>query len=88
MKETLRAAIAALNHAAVWALVLAIRAYQAVLSPMLGNNCRFAPSCSKYAVEALQTHGVLKGTVLAVWRVLRCHPFSEGGYDPVPEKRR
>ena len=68
--------------------VLLIRGYQKYISPHLGGNCRFRPTCSQYAVEALTTHGLLKGGVLAVWRILRCNPFGKFGYDPVPEKGR
>ena len=62
-----------------------IRAYQLIISPLLGPSCRFYPSCSQYAVEAIKIHGVFKGSYLVVHRVLRCHPGCEGGYDPVPE---
>ena len=65
-------------------LRLLIRAYRYAVSPMLGSNCRFTPSCSEYALEALKRHGVLRGSALAVWRVVRCNPWSQGGYDPVP----
>ncbi|HEX9171511.1 MAG TPA: membrane protein insertion efficiency factor YidD [Telluria sp.] len=65
-------------------LVWLLRAYQLVLSPMLGQNCRFYPSCSHYAIEALKTHGAAKGGLLAARRVCRCHPWNEGGFDPVP----
>jgi uncharacterized protein len=62
-----------------------VRFYQRFLSPLKGGpTCRFYPSCSQYAYEALQKHGAIKGTYLAVARVLRCHPFHPGGYDPVP----
>ena len=61
-----------------------LRGYKRVISPMLPNACRFYPSCSDYASEALELHGVLRGAALSVWRVLRCHPFSRGGFDPVP----
>jgi putative membrane protein insertion efficiency factor len=62
-----------------------VRFYQRFLSPLKGGpTCRFYPSCSQYAYEALQKHGAIKGTYLAVRRVLRCHPFHPGGYDPVP----
>ena len=64
-----------------------IRGYQLLLSPMLGPRCRFYPSCSCYAHEALERHGVLAGTWLAAKRLARCHPFSAGGYDPVPDER-
>ena len=65
-----------------------IRLYQKYISPHLGHHCRFVPTCSQYAVEALATHGLLKGGLLAVWRILRCNPFGRFGYDPVPEKDR
>jgi putative membrane protein insertion efficiency factor len=65
-------------------LVWVLRAYQLVLSPMLGQNCRFYPSCSSYAIEALQVHGAARGALLAARRVCRCHPWNEGGFDPVP----
>jgi putative membrane protein insertion efficiency factor len=64
-----------------------IRLYQWILSPMLGAHCRFYPSCSCYAHEAVQRHGALRGTWLALKRLSRCHPFSPGGYDPVPGQR-
>ena len=62
-----------------------IRAYQLIISPLLGPSCRYYPSCSQYALEAVIKHGVFKGSYLAVYRVLRCHPGCKGGYDPVPE---
>lgn len=68
-------------------LVLLIRAYQYALSPMLGQRCKYYPSCSNYAIEALRVHGALKGSGLAAWRLLRCNPFSNGGVDPVPPRR-
>lgn len=61
-----------------------IRGYQLAISPMLGNRCRFFPSCSEYALEALQKHGLSKGIWLGLRRVGRCHPWCPGGYDPVP----
>jgi len=61
-----------------------IRAYQYALRPMLGSNCRFYPSCSDYAREAIEKHGALRGLWLAVRRVARCHPYHPGGFDPVP----
>lgn len=64
-------------------LLLLIRAYQLVLSPILGNNCRFYPSCSHYSHDAIKHHGAIKGLFLSIWRVLRCNPWNKGGYDPV-----
>ena len=66
-------------------LIGLVRAYQVVLSPVMGGACRFEPSCSNYMIEALKTHGAVKGTLLGLWRILRCHPFGAHGYDPVPE---
>lgn len=63
-----------------------IKAYRTLISPLLPNACRFTPTCSEYALEALDKHGALKGSLLAVWRILRCNPFCRGGYDPVPER--
>jgi putative membrane protein insertion efficiency factor len=65
-------------------LMLAVRGYRLLLKPWLGNACRFEPTCSAYALVALQRHGAWRGSVLAGWRVLRCHPWCEGGCDPVP----
>lgn len=67
-------------------LVALVRGYQLAISPLLPPACRFHPSCSHYAVEALREHGALWGTLLAAWRLLRCHPFHPGGYDPVPPR--
>jgi len=68
----------------VGVLTASIRAYQLLLSPMLGQNCRFEPSCSQYALEALRIHGAWRGMVWSVRRVMRCHPWHPGGVDPVP----
>lgn len=66
-------------------LILLIRTYQLLLSPLLGNHCRFYPSCSQYAMEAIERYGPWRGSRLAVRRLLRCHPWHPGGIDPVPE---
>ena len=66
-------------------LIALIRIYQLFISPLLGNHCRFYPSCSQYAREAIEQYGVLRGGWLAIRRLLRCHPWHPGGVDPVPE---
>ena len=66
-------------------LLTLIRCYQYLLSPLLPRSCRFYPTCSHYAAEALQKHGLLLGLLLSLRRIVRCHPFHPGGYDPVPE---
>jgi len=67
-------------------LILLVRGYRYVLSPLLGNHCRFYPTCSQYALDALERHGAFWGTWLAVRRLARCHPWHSGGVDPVPDK--
>ena len=67
-------------------LVSLLRAYQLLLSPMLGQNCRFYPTCSNYSIEAIRVHGAARGSYLALRRVCRCHPWNEGGVDLVPSK--
>ncbi|SDR94097.1 hypothetical protein SAMN04489860_0435 [Paraoerskovia marina] len=69
-------------------LVGIVRAYQSVISPMTGPTCKYYPSCSQYALIAVQRHGALRGSGLAAWRVLRCNPWSDGGVDDVPATRR
>jgi putative membrane protein insertion efficiency factor len=66
-------------------IALPIRAYRLIFSPWVGFNCRYQPTCSAYALEALQTHGGLKGCWLTIHRIGRCHPLGRGGYDPVPK---
>ena len=67
-------------------LIALVRFYQKRISPLKpSGTCKYIPTCSEYAVQALEKHGALKGSILAVWRILRCNPFSEGGLDPVPE---
>ena len=67
--------------------ILPIRAYQLLLSPLVGQRCRYYPSCSEYAVQAIGRYGILRGLVLAGWRLLRCNPWSPGGVDPVEDQR-
>ncbi len=65
-------------------LIRMIQFYQKYLSPMKSTKCPYIPSCSQYGLEAVEKYGALKGSILAAWRILRCNPFSKGGYDPVP----
>ena len=74
-------------NAAQWLAIGLIRLYQLVLSPFTGGACRFVPSCSAYAIDAVRQHGALKGVLLSVRRLARCHPFGGWGLDPVPERR-
>jgi putative membrane protein insertion efficiency factor len=68
-------------------LLLLLRGYQLAVSPFLGQNCRFYPSCSNYAAEAVRVHGAARGSVLAARRLCKCHPWHPGGFDPVPPKQ-
>lgn len=65
-------------------LLFTIRAYQVTLSPLLGNSCRYVPSCSRYTYDAIERYGWIRGSWMGLKRVARCHPFAKGGYDPVP----
>jgi uncharacterized protein len=71
-----------------WLLMLPVWLYRKLISPWKPRTCRFHPSCSQYALEALRTHGAVRGLLLAAWRLLRCHPFTEPGFDPVPPRRQ
>lgn len=82
----MKRAIAAVNRALSAVLILPIRFYQRFISPALPRSCKYHPTCSAYAVEALRKHGPILGIVLAAWRLLRCNPWSSGGVDYVPDK--
>jgi uncharacterized protein len=69
------------------AVTAPIRLYQRLLSPAIAARCKYEPSCSRYAVQAIERYGILRGSVLAAWRLLRCNPWSHGGYDPVEHQR-
>ncbi len=68
-------------------IILIIKAYQITLSPLLGSNCRFNPTCSEYTIQAVNEHGVYRGLILGVKRISKCHPLGPKGYDPVPDKK-
>ena len=73
-----------MNRISKTLLLALLRGYKRALSPFLPPACRYVPTCSEYAAESIEIHGALRGSALAIWRVLRCHPFVRGGYDPVP----
>ncbi|WP_093366464.1 membrane protein insertion efficiency factor YidD [Psychroflexus sediminis] len=72
----------------IFPFVMFIKIYQWILSPFLGSNCRFQPTCSHYALEAFKTHGVFQGFYLSVIRISKCHPWGKSGYDPVPPPKK
>ena len=77
----------ALGRLLAWPLLLLVQIYRVTISPLLGTVCRFEPTCSRYAIEALRAHGAFRGTVLITKRIARCHPWGDSGYDPVPGKK-
>ena len=86
MTSTAQLETKARPSAAAWVLILLLNGYRRFVSPLLGARCRFYPSCSAYALEAVQLHGAVRGSWLAVRRLSRCHPFHAGGLDPVPAR--
>ncbi len=76
-----------LNKVATFPLLVLIRGYQLMISPFLGSNCRFMPTCSEYAMESLKSHGLIKGSYLTIKRIGKCHPWGGHGYDPIPTKK-
>lgn len=81
-----RKAALALWQAPRNALVLLVRLYQLTLGPLVGGRCRFEPTCSSYFIEAVRSHGAVRGAMLGAWRILRCNPFGGSGYDPAPRR--
>lgn len=69
-------------------LLALIKFYRSAISPHTAPSCKYTPTCSQYGMEAIERFGALKGSALTIWRILRCNPFSKGGYDPVPEKKK
>ena len=78
----LRRTAVVLYHLPAWTLIAMVRLYQLTLSPILGRQCRFQPTCSAYFIESVRKYGALLGTIRGVWRICRCQPFCRGGYDP------
>jgi len=75
-----------LNKIIIFPLLIIIKVYQLLISPILRSNCRFLPTCSEYAIESLKSHGLIKGSILTIKRIGRCHPWGGHGYDPIPSK--
>ena len=75
------------HKAAVWLMIIPVKFYKYSISPLIPNSCRHTPTCSDYAIESLRVHGIFKGSLFAVWRILRCNPWGTHGYDPVPPKK-
>lgn len=80
--------MAKINRMLTNMIVSIFKMYQFAISPLLGNRCRFYPSCSQYAIQAIQSHGILLGSYFVVLRILRCNPLCIGGYDPIPERKQ
>ena len=76
-----------LNKAITFPLIILIRGYQLLISPLLGSNCRFMPTCSEYAIESFKSYGLIKGFFLTIKRIGKCHPWGSHGYDPIPTKK-
>ncbi len=86
LKPILKPILRQIFNAPKQCLLLFLKGYKLLISPMLGQPCRFYPSCGSYGIEAVHTHGALKGCYLILKRLARCHPLNEGGYDPVPQR--
>ena len=75
-----------INKISTYPLIVCIRGYQLIISPLIGQNCRYLPTCSEYTIECLEKFGIIKGTFLSLKRISKCHPWGNHGYDPVPNK--
>ena len=76
------------NKIFIYPLIFIIKIYQFIVSPLIGQNCRYLPTCSEYAIESLKLHGLLRGSFFAIRRILKCHPFGGHGFDPIPKKNK
>ena len=72
----------------IYPLIFIIKIYQFIVSPLIGQNCRYLPTCSEYAIESLKLHGLLRGSFFAIRRILKCHPFGGHGFDPIPKRKQ
>ena len=76
------------NKIFIYPLIFIIKIYQMILSPLIGKNCRYLPTCSEYVIESLKLHGLLRGSFFAIKRILKCHPFGGHGFDPIPKRKQ
>ena len=76
------------NKILIYPLIFIIKIYQFIFSPLIGKNCRYLPTCSEYAIESLKLHGLFRGSFFAIKRILKCHPFSNHGFDPIPKRKQ
>ena len=76
------------NKIFIYPLIFIIKIYQFIISPLIGKNCRYLPTCSEYAIESLKSHGLLRGLFFAIRRILKCHPFGGHGFDPIPKRKQ
>ena len=76
------------NKIFIYPFIFIIKIYQFIISPLIGQNCRYLPTCSEYAIESLKLHGLLRGSFFAIRRILKCHPFGDHGFDPIPKRKK
>ena len=76
------------NNILIYSLIFIIKIYQFIFSPLIGKNCRYLPTCSEYVIESLKLHGLLRGSLFAIKRILKCHPFGGHGFDPIPKRKQ
>ena len=76
------------NKIFIYPLIFIIKIYQFIVSPLIGQNCRYLPTCSEYAIESLKSHGLLRGSFFTIRRILKCHPFGGHGFDPIPKRKQ
>ena len=76
------------NKIFIYPFIFIIKIYQFIISPLIGQNCRYLPTCSEYAIESLKLHGLLRGSFFAIRRILKCHPFGGHGFDPIPKRKQ
>ena len=76
------------NKIFIYPFIFIIKIYQFIISPLIGQNCRYLPTCSEYAIESLKLHGLLRGSFFAIRRILKCHPFGGHGFDPIPKRKK